>query len=107
MAPRPILKTQIPDAYQPLTSPLPFSACSHSQLLYQSSPHVHFPPTPTLTRTVTTHSSSAYDRAPIVVLPNECALPERGGRVYDVSDFDCDTGEEDSYFHPRAFEACE
>lgn len=47
-------------------------------------PQVHFPPTPSLAKTYPTHSGSAYDRAPIVVLPNDCALPERGcpGRTY-------------------------
>jgi hypothetical protein len=45
---------------------------------------VHFPPSPSLTRTFSAHSSSAYDRSPIVVLPNICALPARGcpGRTY-------------------------
>ncbi|KAI0255830.1 hypothetical protein BJV78DRAFT_577476 [Lactifluus subvellereus] len=45
---------------------------------------VHFPPSPTLTRTFSAHSSSTYDRSPIVVLPNICALPARGcpGRTY-------------------------
>ncbi|KAI9511581.1 hypothetical protein F5148DRAFT_1170176 [Russula earlei] len=45
---------------------------------------VHFPPTPTLTRTFSAHSPSSYDRSPIVVLPNLCALPARGcpGRTY-------------------------
>ncbi|KAI5121832.1 hypothetical protein M0805_003266 [Coniferiporia weirii] len=49
------------------------------------SPQVHFPPTPALTQTYPTHSVTAYDRAPIVVLPNDCALPERGcpGRTYN------------------------
>lgn len=45
---------------------------------------VHFPPSPTLTRTFSAHSSAAYDRSPIVVSPNSCALPARGcpGRTY-------------------------
>jgi len=47
--------------------------------------HVHFPPTPTLTSTHATHSSSVYDRAPINISPNRCELPERGGRVYTPS----------------------
>lgn len=47
-------------------------------------PQVHFPPTPSLAQTYPTHSGAAYDRAPIVVVPNDCALPERGcpGRTY-------------------------
>ena len=48
---------------------------------------VHFPPAPRLTRTFSAHPPSDYDRSPIVVAPNTCALPERFGRVY--------TGEED------------
>ncbi|PAV22574.1 hypothetical protein PNOK_0253100 [Pyrrhoderma noxium] len=41
-------------------------------------PQVHFPPPTSLTQTHYTHSGTHYDRAPIVVLPNDCALPERG-----------------------------
>ena len=45
---------------------------------------VHFPPSPILARTFSAYSSSTYDRSPIVVLPNICALPARGcpGRTY-------------------------
>lgn len=64
MAPRPILKR---------TS----SASSSSEKLA-----VHFPPSPALVRTFVAHSPAAYDRSPIVVGPNDCALPERGGRTY-------------------------
>lgn len=48
-------------------------------------PQVHFPPSDALTQTYLTHSTTAYDRAPIVVVPNECAMPARGcpGRTYD------------------------
>lgn len=52
-------------------------------------PHgVHFPPSPTLTRTFSAYSPSSYDRSPIVVSPNSCALPERGcpGRTYTLDD---------------------
>lgn len=47
---------------------------------------VHFPPSPTLTRTYTAYPPSAYDRSPIEVAPNTCALPERGcpGRTYTL-----------------------
>ncbi|KAF8899422.1 hypothetical protein BD779DRAFT_1431990, partial [Infundibulicybe gibba] len=98
---------------------LPFASC-HVIGFQPQSPHVHFPPTPTLTSTATTHSPFAYDRAPIAVAPNACALPERGGRVYMTrhkrgsSDSwrnrDQASAPEEpkgSYFHPRAFEACE
>jgi hypothetical protein len=49
---------------------------------------VHFPPHTSLTHTFTAHSSSTYDRSPIVVTPNHCALPERGcpGRTYGLDD---------------------
>ncbi|KAH7910558.1 hypothetical protein BJ138DRAFT_1126756 [Hygrophoropsis aurantiaca] len=70
--PRPILKRQ-------QTSPEYHRALSPDRLHA-----VHFPPSPTLTRTFTAHSPTAYDRSPIVVAPNTCALPERGcpGRTY-------------------------
>ncbi|KIY70058.1 hypothetical protein CYLTODRAFT_452082 [Cylindrobasidium torrendii FP15055 ss-10] len=43
-------------------------------------PHaVHFPSSPLLTKTF---DAPSYDRTPIVVVPNSCALPERGGRCY-------------------------
>jgi hypothetical protein len=47
-------------------------------------PQVHFPPWPSLARTFSAHSSASYDRSPIIVSPNSCALPERGcpGRTY-------------------------
>jgi hypothetical protein len=105
MTPRPILKTHSSSECFPSPSTaLPF------KLLH--SPHVHFPPTPTLTTTQTTHSPFAYDRAPIIVSPNACAIPERGGRQY-VSPSSrslkgsSPTEPKGSYFHPRAFEVCE
>jgi len=70
--PKPCLKPLLMPEYDPL----PFS--KHPI----HSPHVHFPPTPTLTSTIFTHSAVQYDRAPIVVAENVCALPERGGRCY-------------------------
>lgn len=59
----------------------PFPFASSSRVL--DSPRVHFPPTPTLTSIALTHSPHAYDRAPIQVTPNSCAMPERGARTYD------------------------
>ncbi|KAI0746074.1 hypothetical protein C8Q76DRAFT_604608 [Earliella scabrosa] len=46
------------------------------------SPLVRFPPQTALTHTL--GNAIPYDRSPIVVLPNRCALPERGcpGRTY-------------------------
>ena len=112
--------------------PLPFSSCSQAQFLFlEHSPHVHFPPTPRLVRPGITHSSSTYDRAPIEVSPNQCELPARGCRVYEIgggkgairSQMVCTPGpgrrlsstvqptemkdgDVDSYFDPRAFEVC-
>ena len=47
---------------------------------------VHFPPSPIISKTFAAHSPSTYDRSPIVVVPNSCALPERGcpGRTYTL-----------------------
>ncbi|KAH7919562.1 hypothetical protein BV22DRAFT_1022785 [Leucogyrophana mollusca] len=76
LQPRPILKRQH-------TSPNYLPALSSDRLHA-----VHFPPSPTLTRTFSAHSSTAYDRSPIVVTPNSCALPERGcpGRTYTLDE---------------------
>lgn len=94
MPPRPILKPTLdpslfshPACYPSPLSALPYrppSRCASTSSGTRSpSPHVHFPPTPTLASTLgTTHSPSVYDRAPIVVIPNSCALPARGERVY-------------------------
>jgi hypothetical protein len=72
---RPCLKHE---EWQPCatTSPFPFATSP------MPTAHVHFPPPPSLVSTHLTHSPHAYDRAPISVSPNECALPERNGRTY-------------------------
>ncbi|KAH9975910.1 hypothetical protein BGW80DRAFT_70554 [Lactifluus volemus] len=77
--PRPILKHSSQPHPDP-TDNIPPSL----RLPRQCRNTVHFPPSPTLTRTFSAHSSSTYDRSPIVVLPNICALPARGcpGRTY-------------------------
>lgn len=102
MTPRPILKSHSPaDCFPSASTALPFMKVLHS-------PHVHFPPTPTLTDTQTTHSPFVYDRAPILVSPNKCELPERGGRVCSsLSIGSSSSMPKGSYFHPRAFEVCE
>ncbi|KZT27618.1 hypothetical protein NEOLEDRAFT_1130643 [Neolentinus lepideus HHB14362 ss-1] len=114
MSPRPILKRDPPSTIP--SNPLPFATCP---TLF--SPKVHFPPTPTMTSTHPTHSPFTYDRAPIIVSPNACALPERGGReVYSGERQDRSVERprgrsrdrkavsiKGSYFHPRAYEACE
>src|ERR1700733_16245891 len=94
LSPRPILKST-PTVPPPLNHP-------HHV--------VHFPPSPSLTtHTFSVYSSSAYDRSPIVVSPNTCALPERGcpGRTYNLDD-DCQTPSQRGQYgsgelHPRAF----
>lgn len=97
--PRPCLKLRNSEA-----EPLPFTS-SPGVLL---SPHVHFPPTPSLSSTHATHSPRTYDRAPIAISPNTCALPERGGRAYTtVSESWSQSQTKGSYFHPKAYEACE
>lgn len=52
------------------------------------SARVHFPPSPRLSTFQFTHSPQLYDRSPLVVQPNVCALPRRGERVYLVEDYD-------------------
>ncbi|KAI4517016.1 hypothetical protein GGG16DRAFT_52113 [Schizophyllum commune] len=111
MSPRPILKAFASEAipastqYQPpLSGALPFATYPHGM----QTPHVHFPPTPGLASHHTTHSPAQYDRAPIVIEPNACALPERGGRVCSPPSKKRRTAPaKGSYFHPRAYEAIE
>lgn len=87
--PRPILKRSEshPSAQAQAQSP----KYPRQSLLHGTPPNaygVHFPPSPTLTRTFSAYSSASYDRSPIVVTPNSCALPERGcpGRTYTLDD---------------------
>ncbi|KAF8320260.1 hypothetical protein DL93DRAFT_1817896 [Clavulina sp. PMI_390] len=58
-------------------SPLPYSHV-----------YVHFPPSPILTSTHVVDPPRLYDRSPIVVAPNTCAMPQRGcpGRTYATID---------------------
>lgn len=72
--PRPILKR----ASSTLSSPM-------------RSARVHFPPSPRLSTFQFTHSPQLYDRSPLVVQPNACALPRRGERVYLAEDYDSTT----------------
>ncbi|KAG2005904.1 hypothetical protein CC2G_002270 [Coprinopsis cinerea AmutBmut pab1-1] len=58
---------------------------------------VHFPPTPALCSTYSAYSASAYDRTPIQVTKNICALPERNGRTYF-----CDESSTSSRRTPRS-----
>ncbi|KAG7087436.1 hypothetical protein E1B28_013402 [Marasmius oreades] len=72
-------------------SPRPILKRTHSDERRHSPPYPHgvrFPPSPALARTFDAYSSSTYDRSPIEVSRNTCALPERGcpGRTYDIDD---------------------
>jgi len=98
--PRPCLKAELHTE----TDPLPFASCPKVLL----SPHVHFPPSPTLTSTYMADSPWTYDRAPITISPNSCELPERGGRMYTQTSENWNLKQrKGSYFHPRAYEVCE
>ena len=57
------------------------------------SARVHFPPSPRLSTFHFTHSPQLYDRSPLVVQPNACALPGRGERVYLAEE--CDSATQD------------
>lgn len=100
--PPPILKPS------PVSSSNPFALCP--QIV---SPHVHFPPTPTLASTHATFARTVYDRTPLTISPNTCALPGRGERSYHNYDtpgplkVQPEDSIKGSYFHPRAYEACE
>jgi hypothetical protein len=66
------------DVYTPPTppdAPLPFSGGSSFH-----GTHVRFPPTPKLATRRITYPSGAYDRTPIEVAKNACALPRRNAR---------------------------
>jgi hypothetical protein len=83
-SPRPILKYNSSSS-----SPSSPPVCpSNSDRVRRHTAAVHFPPSPTLTRTFAVYSAASYDRSPIVVGPNTCALPERGcpGRTYTLED---------------------
>ncbi|KZV74101.1 hypothetical protein PENSPDRAFT_541611, partial [Peniophora sp. CONT] len=79
--------------------------------------HVHFPSTPNMTTTHLAHSPLTYDRKPIMVGRNECALPERNGRMYTPRPDRHRTRPSGasvaepvalgSYFHPHAALACQ
>lgn len=72
-----------PIAQLPRTSSyIDYSALPYSQV------YVHFPPSPTLTSTHVVDPPRLYDRSPIVVAENSCAMPQRGcpGRTYATID---------------------
>ena len=64
---------------------------------------VHFPPSPALCRTFAAYSPALYDRTPIVVSKNSCALPERGGRTYVLDErIPSENHKTSRSYHPRA-----
>jgi hypothetical protein len=97
MSPKPILKRSV-------TEPLLKTDPYHTQGYPNRAHGVHFPPSPA-TRTFSVHSAAAYDRSPIVVTPNNCALPERGGRTYTIDESKPKPSRGMSFaldYHPRA-----
>jgi len=95
MSPKPILKRSVSELAHN-TDPY------HTQGYPNRTHGVHFPPSPA-TRTYSAYSAAAYDRSPIVVTPNNCALPERGGRTYTLDETQPRRGISFARdFHPRA-----
>jgi len=89
MSPKPILKRSAIEL-------------AHTQRCPNRTYGVHFPPSPA-TCTYSAYSAAAYDRSPIVVTPNNCALPERGGRTYTLEESHPRRGISFARdFHPRA-----
>ncbi|KAH9836057.1 uncharacterized protein C8Q71DRAFT_672403, partial [Rhodofomes roseus] len=87
--PRPILKrpstvADVPSLSRDRDEPTELLAIDRGIL----QPVVRFPSRPALSKTFSAHSSAQYDRSPIVVQPNTCALPARGcpGRTYSLDD---------------------
>jgi hypothetical protein len=102
ISPRPILKRSPSSSY-----------ANDAELPFYGIQAVHFPPSPSLSRFYTAHPSSAYDRSPIQVSPNSCALPERGcpGRTYTLDERNPSTSQypvnftpvrPGGHLHPRA-----
>jgi len=63
------------------------SPVAHQQHPLHHPPHhpsscVRFPSSPKLSTVHFTHCPNSYDRTPITVSPNSCAMPERGCREY-------------------------
>lgn len=100
MSPKPILKRPSNEYEQPTRCP--------SRGLPNRNHGVHFPPSTSLTHTFSAYSAAAYDRSPIVVSPNTCALPERGcpGRTYTLEESAAQQSRrgisQARDFHPRA-----
>jgi hypothetical protein len=58
------------------------STTSTSSTSSQDPRRVHFPPSPSLVSFHAAYPASAYDRTPLVVQANPCALPPRNSRFY-------------------------
>ena len=96
MSPKPILKRSVSEPAKSLADPY------HTQGYPNRAHGVRFPQSPA-TCTYSAYSASAYDRSPIVVTPNNCALPERGGRTYTLDESQPRRGISFARdFHPRA-----
>lgn len=82
--PRPILKRASVSGPTVPTTVLPAPEAGAFNSRSGSGNGVHFPPHAILASTHIAYSADAYDRSPIAVMPNECALPARGcpGRTY-------------------------
>lgn len=85
--PRPILKCS---PQQVATDPRASSSSHHHH------GSVRFPSSPKLSTVHLTHCAKSYDRSPIIVGPNTCALPERGCRSYAPQG-------QGNHLHPSAF----
>ncbi|KDQ08077.1 hypothetical protein BOTBODRAFT_180214 [Botryobasidium botryosum FD-172 SS1] len=110
MSPRSILKNSHYSHRSSNYTPEPeYYRTRHSVALpYADAEHrVHFPPTPSLTTLHVADPPSTYDRTPILVLPNVCALPARGcpGRTYSPPAPSCSgrSRSQSSHAHPSAF----
>jgi len=79
-------------SHPPIPEPSPQLPRTSSYIDYSALPYsqvyVHFPPSPTLTSTYVVDSPRLYDRSPIIVGENSCAMPRRGcpGRTYATID---------------------
>ncbi|KAG9015378.1 hypothetical protein FRB93_013078 [Tulasnella sp. JGI-2019a] len=74
-SPRPILKHTSFRADQSSSS-----SCHGTASQRSAGSAVRFPSSPKMSTVYWTHCPNSYDRRPIVVLPNSCALPDRGQR---------------------------
>ncbi|KAH7338044.1 hypothetical protein B0J17DRAFT_660552 [Rhizoctonia solani] len=74
------LKQRTPEAKRTCSSSVAASGSGGtSEMLPYAQANVHFPTAKRdLVKTRVTHSPASYDRSPIVVLPNSCAMPARG-----------------------------